>query len=477
MVDSLEVHCPQKERGCTHTCQKHLLPTHLRQDCEYTVVGDYGERDAPGCEACGKLVYRKDWKVHLESDECSIKRPPCRWCGTKLRGRRRSVGEDDDKDSELARHERHDCPKAPVVCHHCEEPNLQRDQLATHLTDRCPEVPVACSRARFGCKWVGPRKRCPAGTLLEAEDLPGEICSDAHNCPLEGLDAFFAIYDSETTLLRQQNASLHAQLRSQQDQLQSVQKSVMRCADALGAFMPRADAVIQTTQGRPRTQSLASLASDRRSSTSPANSQQGTSPTASNGAGSSAAINMAERSRSLSELPTVSSSGISRPRSVPLAHSVPTSSLLSEDQWRTRSSESRSDPAFPPQRASSSRSPYAAPDELLWPTDFPTDDLDIGSASTRGTSPVATRSNVGVGGLDLTNELASLRATLDDLCARVRTSEVLSEKDHLASVNASFEAARAREELQSVRHVVGAVRLQMHQVSAIAVGWSNLHVH
>lgn len=57
LVDELVVECPHKDAGCSHTCQRMLLPAHLKDSCKYVEV--------PCPEGkCSKGVLRKDIALH-----------------------------------------------------------------------------------------------------------------------------------------------------------------------------------------------------------------------------------------------------------------------------------------------------------------------------------------------------------------------------------------------------------------------------
>ncbi|KAI0743754.1 hypothetical protein C8Q80DRAFT_1272400 [Daedaleopsis nitida] len=82
LVDELSVRCPQEHLGCTHTCQRLLLPVHISDSCQYIEVPCPDAR-------CAERVLKKDVKQHKCADDSS-------------EARRKSVSDDDlqQKDSD-----------------------------------------------------------------------------------------------------------------------------------------------------------------------------------------------------------------------------------------------------------------------------------------------------------------------------------------------------------------------------------------
>ncbi|KZT70910.1 hypothetical protein DAEQUDRAFT_810205 [Daedalea quercina L-15889] len=62
LVDELVVECPQKDTGCSHTCQRILLPAHLKDSCRYVKV------PCPDGK-CSKGVLRKDLTLHTHMED------------------------------------------------------------------------------------------------------------------------------------------------------------------------------------------------------------------------------------------------------------------------------------------------------------------------------------------------------------------------------------------------------------------------
>ncbi|KAF8623082.1 hypothetical protein AX15_006496 [Amanita polypyramis BW_CC] len=60
LVDELMVECIHREQGCNHTCQRQLLPSHLREECTY---GDVQCRE----EGCTERMLRMNVDAHMEA--------------------------------------------------------------------------------------------------------------------------------------------------------------------------------------------------------------------------------------------------------------------------------------------------------------------------------------------------------------------------------------------------------------------------
>ena len=68
--------CSNEPLGCTHTCQRQLLRSHLREDCEYVQV-------ACSEEGCEELVLRKD--VGKPTHKCVDRLMICEACGVSVK--------------------------------------------------------------------------------------------------------------------------------------------------------------------------------------------------------------------------------------------------------------------------------------------------------------------------------------------------------------------------------------------------------
>ena len=76
LVDELVVECVNLSAGCTFTCQRQLLATHLKDTCQYTQVSCMEAE-------CGQVVMRKDAGNH--SHRCVHRLQECDGCGAKFK--------------------------------------------------------------------------------------------------------------------------------------------------------------------------------------------------------------------------------------------------------------------------------------------------------------------------------------------------------------------------------------------------------
>lgn len=456
IVDSLEVYCPNQERGCPYTCERHLVLGHLEKDCVYAYVAEFDDwqhqqggdtastsagKRRPGCPACGAKIMRKDWDEHVEqSGACSVSWSRCKWCDVRLRS------------AEVDQHEQEECESAPIRCRFCAREDTLRREMQEHLDITCQEATVSCPRRRFGCSWTGKRRHCKEGELLDVEEGDEvEVFEDTeHVCPLAPLDPFWQVYAKDVAHLQQENDILCARLDATEVGVQDAAAALDRCMEGLGPFLPE----ISTAEpdggqsrwkgGARRRSSQASLASafdNVHHEQSAASSSTNATPGRTN------------RSISVTERVAMPAAP-ARSRSLPLSRSMPDhlgrgpahplqdglpAAQLGFDVQQARTT--------PQQPAADARRSHPRREAAAEASSAPT----FAAAS---------------GGLDLTTELASLRSTLDDLSLRLRISENRTDEGHMAAISASFDAGRTREEMQSLRHVVGAIRMQMHQVSA-----------
>ncbi|EGN99856.1 hypothetical protein SERLA73DRAFT_51998 [Serpula lacrymans var. lacrymans S7.3] len=109
LVDELIVQCPHQSVGCTHTCQRQLLASHLKNTCQHVPI-PCSEPDCP------QLSHNAT------------------------------------------------CPSRTTTCPSCST-SLPRSQSSSHKST-CPSTPVACPHSPHGCPWTGPRH------LLSPSHLP-----------------------------------------------------------------------------------------------------------------------------------------------------------------------------------------------------------------------------------------------------------------------------------------------------------------
>lgn len=81
MVDTLLVRCPNRSKGCKHTCERHLLRGHVGRDCDFEYV-DEDLNEGKKC-GCSEKVMRKDWSSHGLT--CPRRKVQCQVCQADVR--------------------------------------------------------------------------------------------------------------------------------------------------------------------------------------------------------------------------------------------------------------------------------------------------------------------------------------------------------------------------------------------------------
>ncbi|KAM6502060.1 hypothetical protein JOM56_002037 [Amanita muscaria] len=112
LVDELAVECTHREEGCTHVCQRQLLPAHLREECAYSEVL------CPESD-CEERMLKKDVNAHTED---------------KHKGRARDKASSEEIRKGNSNSERQSCPQSHNGCLFS---TMEMDALSDHITS-CP---------------------------------------------------------------------------------------------------------------------------------------------------------------------------------------------------------------------------------------------------------------------------------------------------------------------------------------------------
>lgn len=331
------------------------------------------------------------------------------------------------------------CSPEPATCDHCGH-EATKSTLPLHL-GTCPDAPVPCQHAQYGCDWIGPRwQLCrPDG---EETDLLPEHARVYHlnTCRYEPLKAFLSIFTQQNVELRNENSALKRRV----DELESRQRAQDRklddCIHSLGSWYRSAGQV--GTRRRTDNQNGSVVDSD------------------------------------WDEFPLdVQNWDRTAPRTHLGTPSRPMSSSRSEDETRFEGQpEDRLSPLSPISIYSVPTFPSLEAPELLGgassrhadATGRATSPLEVplgrSTEAQHGSFP-AESTLLDVDSTSLDSALKSLRISVGALANGLAGLERRNEEGHLAAVSAGFEAGRAQEEVGSLRHVVHAVRMQIHQVS------------
>ncbi|PWY97615.1 hypothetical protein BCV70DRAFT_202675 [Testicularia cyperi] len=464
MVDTLRVRCPNKSKGCTYICERHLLQGHVAKSCEYEYV-DQDFEEGKRC-GCSEKVMRKDWHTHGLT--CPKRKVTCETCDQELCF------------DEMEEHTT-TCSPEPVSCSFCTYSTI-KSRLPMHISE-CPLAPASCPHSIYGCSWQGSRWQLGQPTTTD-----GCSSSDHHlsACRFEPLKAFFNIFDQQTSELKSENAALRRRLNDLENRQRSQARRTDDCIHSLGGWYRSAGDVA----GPAPRGSQAGVDGEwdefpldaqnwERSLSQHSFAGRQTRSQSLSGAGSRAPDlsrwlaqpayrdpgTVADPSSSFS--PPISRSGSSyfppsvRDETVPSSGrylAPPTSRSMPTSSPHDMSVFSRSEGA-----AAESSSSYSRASDTHHRRSFTTSATTQDSVPTR--DPRA--SYMPVVDMDRTNldtALASLTASVTGLSVGIGNLDKRSEESHLTAVQAGFDAARAQEEVASVRHALHAVRMQIHQM-------------
>ncbi|KAJ7497445.1 hypothetical protein FB451DRAFT_232628 [Mycena latifolia] len=196
LVDELIVECIHRSSGCTHTCQRQQLHSHLKDACPYSRV------ECPKGE-CGQSLSRKD----AESHKCIHKLVPCESCGAEIQV--------DDLGSHSL-----ECTDTIITCEFCDL-ELPRFDLTSH-TNTCPAALVSCLHASNGCGWTGPRD------MLTSEHIP--------YCSFEAIKGFFALNNAKFERIAEDNIVLRHRVDTLESLIQTMKRELQSTKTALGPW-------------------------------------------------------------------------------------------------------------------------------------------------------------------------------------------------------------------------------------------------
>ncbi|KAJ3791288.1 hypothetical protein GGU11DRAFT_576893 [Lentinula aff. detonsa] len=195
LVDELVVKCPNESVGCSYTCQRQLLDTHITTDCSYAL-------DPCGVDGCLEETFRKNAHEHV----CVHAPVACEGCNSSVRY------------NELEAH-RSNCTKKLYQCEDCntEQPCSSR---AAHASS-CYAATVKCSHEHHGCPWEGRRKDLPSHTKI---------------CAYEAIKGFFSVQDAQNATVVNQNNLLKQKVDILESQLRVAQFELCCAQRALGPW-------------------------------------------------------------------------------------------------------------------------------------------------------------------------------------------------------------------------------------------------
>ncbi|TFK73888.1 hypothetical protein BDN72DRAFT_813814 [Pluteus cervinus] len=195
LVDELPVECLYRSTGCTHTCQRQHLSTHLQETCLYSEV--------PCPEGkCERYFPRKDASVHTHNPDI-----------------RTSDNEEFTKSDNKLLHDGDASSMATPRCHFC---FLEiSDETASDHQRTCPER-VPCPHASFGCPYTGSR------ATLDNEHLPV--------CIYEAFEGFLKLNNARMMKLVEENMMLRSRVQSMESAMKVVKTELGGVKGTLGPW-------------------------------------------------------------------------------------------------------------------------------------------------------------------------------------------------------------------------------------------------
>ncbi|KAF9232747.1 hypothetical protein BU15DRAFT_67207 [Melanogaster broomeanus] len=180
----------------THTCQRQLLESHVKDTCQYVTV----PRPEEGCD---QSILRRDRGNRV--DICVHRSTQCDGCSVPV------------KHAALNDH------------------NLECSSKTSHdHTTACPEVTVSCIHADNGCSWTGPRRE------LSELHIP--------SCSYQSINGFFAISSTRMSTHSAENTIVHVMQREIQS-LKTILGPWYRCGASPGGPRVQDDSTFQGFSG------------------------------------------------------------------------------------------------------------------------------------------------------------------------------------------------------------------------------------
>lgn len=479
MVDTLRVRCPNKDKGCQHECERHLLRGHVASECAFEYV-DQNLIEGKRC-GCSAKVMRKDWASHGLS--CPKRKVTCATCDMELCF------------DELQAHSE-TCSPEPAVCEFCHIQST-KSRLALHVTDDCLEAPILCPHAEFGCAWLGPRHR-----LSRSADTACKSSEKTHledECRFEPLKEFFVIFSHHIAKLKDENTALKARIDEVQSRQYGQARRIDDCVHSLGSWYRSAGELRQGTAMEERARG-SQLGVDGEWDEFPLDAQNwerslsqqsfGTRQARTQSASAVSSMDLAMwarrqysdlstellgQARSSLQTPGVARSSMavgmddgvnSRYLAPPAARSMPTTSGMDTGRASHTPSPTRerlrfmgiAETSFNTRRSAATTSA-----SFLTPVETTSTAASISPLGYDFPSALVPD----VDAIDRTNldaAISSLTANIAGLSSGLSSLDKRTEEGHIAAVKAGFDAGRVTEEVASLRHGLHAVRMQIHQI-------------
>ena len=207
-IDSIEVFCPMRHKGCERKETVSTLEEHLAI-CEFFPVA---------CELkCDKLLLTAEMEEHV-ANECENRKLDCVNCAENMR-----AGEMDNH--QLV------CVEHPVVCpNNCGQNEMKRKDLQEHIDGVCELTVLKCTYSQCGC---------------EVSLARNEMKQHENEHQSEHLSLMNAhIKRLESSIMRSANGTVVLQIRELESKLKS-EEGIRIVSDAFYACLYKCQAIVE----------------------------------------------------------------------------------------------------------------------------------------------------------------------------------------------------------------------------------------
>ena len=182
LVDELVVECPRRPSGCTITCQRQLLATHLKDACPYTRPSSSSSQNHSD----------QDTQSHQDTVETNSR-------------------------ITLSHPTNNDLTKVAESCSSCSLPASSTEHVTT-----CPGAILSCPHAINGCQWTGSRQSLASTHLA--------------SCPYETVRDFFPLNNSRLSSLTAENILLKHRVEALEGMVHTFKREMQAVKTALGPW-------------------------------------------------------------------------------------------------------------------------------------------------------------------------------------------------------------------------------------------------
>ena len=207
-IDSIEVFCPMRHKGCERKETVSTLEEHLAH-CEFFPVA---------CKLnCDKLLLANEMEEHV-TNECENRKLDCAYCSVSMK-----VGE---MDNHLLV-----CGEHPVLCpNDCGQNEMKRKELEEHINRVCELAVQKCAYSQYGCEVSLARNE-----LQQHEDVYQREHLALMNAHIKRL---------ESTIMRNANGTVVLQINELESKLKC-EEGTRIVSDSFYACLYKCQAIIE----------------------------------------------------------------------------------------------------------------------------------------------------------------------------------------------------------------------------------------